>query len=231
MKKSLFIFLLSTLIILALATISFSESYYVSPAGDDSNSCLLPGTPCKTIQHAIDIAYGTEIYPVTIQVAAGTYNEHLVMDAWESLVGGWNSDFSQQWDFENDGLEPDPEYATIIDGEEIATCLTLNNIEAVTVDGFTIQNGFGEYTYDDHEFVGGGAFCLNSSVHFKHTIFLENTAEGGMGLYNLSSSVVISKCLFQRNYSAAPDMNLDIGGVIYHVGGTLSIRNSDFIGN
>ena len=123
-------------------------SYYVSPAGDDSNSCLYPGTPCKTIQRAIDIAYGKETCPVTIHVAAGTYNEHLVMDPWESLEGGWNSDFTQQWDFENNGLEPDPAYATIIDGEDNGTCLTLNNIEGVTVDGFTIQNGAGEHMYE-----------------------------------------------------------------------------------
>ena len=30
-------------------------SYYVSPTGDDSNNCLFPGTPCKTIQRALDV--------------------------------------------------------------------------------------------------------------------------------------------------------------------------------
>ena len=76
-----------------------------------------------------------------------------------------------------------------------------------------------------------GAYCDNSSVHFKHTTFLENTAEVGMALYNLSSSVVISECVFRSNYYYDDSGTGGEGGLIYHVGGTLSISNSDFIEN
>ena len=74
---------------------------------------------------------------------------------------------------------------------------------------------------------GGGAYCLNSSVHFNHTTFLENRASSGMGLYNVNSFVDISGCAFKSHDGFYESE----GWVIYHVGGTLTVSNSDFIEN
>lgn len=48
---------------------------YVSTSGNDSNTCLAPGSACLTIQHAVSIAqkYYLNAAPVTINLAAGTY--------------------------------------------------------------------------------------------------------------------------------------------------------------
>ena len=172
---------------------------YVSPSGNDNNHCLLPGSPCKTIQRAIDAAYGTETSPVTIHVAAGTYNEHLVMNSWESLGGGWNSDFTQQWDFDNDGLEPDPEYATIIDGGNNGTCITQLEVSGANINGFTIQNGLG---------VAGGIYLDHShptitycTIRDNEGDFYDDPAHAAGGMYNYNSNPSVFNCSFQDNIS------------------------------
>ena len=176
-------------------------SYYVSPAGYDGNDCLLPSTPCKTIQRAIDIAYGTESLPVTINVAAGTYNEHLVMDSYESLEGGWNSDFTQQWNFEDDGLEPDPAYETIIDGDANGTCITQLYVNGSNINELTIQNGLG---------VGGGIYFDSSHSAVANCMIKDNVGNnysGGnyaaAGMYNHDSSPEVINCSFDHNSSSA----------------------------
>ena len=100
-------------------------------------------------------------------MAAGTYTEHLVMDPWESLEGGWNSDFSQQWDFENGGLEPDMEYYTVIDGGNNGRCVTLESTgDTNMITGFTIQHGVADR--------GGGMSNVRSSPTVSHCRFYDN---------------------------------------------------------
>ncbi|PYJ08957.1 MAG: hypothetical protein DMF06_11575, partial [Verrucomicrobia bacterium] len=51
---------------------------YVGPGGNDTgNSCVVAGTPCATIAHAIAVANPGE----TIHIAAGEYTEfNIVVD-------------------------------------------------------------------------------------------------------------------------------------------------------
>jgi hypothetical protein len=53
-----------------------NRTYFVDPAGNDSNDGLTGGTPFLTIQKAIDTvaALDIDIYDVTIQLADGTYS-------------------------------------------------------------------------------------------------------------------------------------------------------------
>ena len=197
---------LSSLIVLTLTAfynpICFAQcpiSYYVAPTGNDANSCFLPGTPCKTIQHAIDFASGTETCPAIIHVAGGTYNEHIVMDSWESLEGGWNSDFTQQWDFENDGLEPNPAYLTVIDGEDNGTCITQLEKSGANINGLTIQNGRG---------VAGGIYLDHSHPNVTNCILKDNVGVEPLddryaagGIVNHYSSPTVSNCDFVDNAS------------------------------
>ena len=71
-------------------------NYYVSPGGDDSNTCTEAGRPCRTIKAAVDKA------PVghwTIKIARGIYTEDTIEigeHRFLTLEGGWNWDFSHQ---------------------------------------------------------------------------------------------------------------------------------------
>lgn len=73
------------------------KSYYVSPAGSNRNDALTPQTAVKDLQKAIDLAEEGSV----INIAEGNYLGKLDQGFVEvkkylSLVGGWNSDFSER---------------------------------------------------------------------------------------------------------------------------------------
>ena len=58
--------------------------WFVATTGNDTtNNCLTVGTPCLTIAHAISKASAGD----TINIAPGTYNEHLTVDKSLTFVG------------------------------------------------------------------------------------------------------------------------------------------------
>lgn len=65
-----------------LRTVSASGSLYVATTGNDSNSCLSPGAPCKTIQAAVNKAADGD----TINIAAGNYPGAVVIVQRKSLT-------------------------------------------------------------------------------------------------------------------------------------------------
>ena len=63
---------------LLLAAPAFALPRYVAPGGvDAANSCTNSGSPCATIQHAVDVAGSGD----SIEVAAAVYDQRV------SLVG------------------------------------------------------------------------------------------------------------------------------------------------
>jgi Leucine Rich Repeat (LRR) protein/parallel beta helix pectate lyase-like protein/thrombospondin type 3 repeat protein len=201
--------------------------------------------PFTSLQDAINAAGQNDI----IKVAAGIYYETLTFITEITLQGGWNIDFSQRWDFENDGIEPTAGYQTIIDGEGYGSCITLNYIsEQAAIDGFTIQNG-------ETEGYGGGISNDHSSPVISNCIFLNNStinSGGGGGIDNFYSSPTIDNCVFSGNstetsgggilnrYSSSPTITkcVFIGNTAHNGGGIYNVYNSSpsidsciFIGN
>jgi len=66
-----------------------ARTYYVATTGDDSNDGLTAGTPFLTIQKGVDTTCSIDIngFPVTIQVADGTYTDTTTLKA----VVGWRN--------------------------------------------------------------------------------------------------------------------------------------------
>ena len=64
-----------------VALVTGNVTYFVNPeTGNDSNSCLAAGSPCRTLQHAVylltnTLLWGINIGSAKISMAAGTYNE------------------------------------------------------------------------------------------------------------------------------------------------------------
>jgi hypothetical protein len=81
--------LATALLTLGLAAISASPAsaaganLYVDPAGTDAGNCQNAGTPCATVQYAVDQAGADDI----INVAAGTYDEDVTVAVDLAFVG------------------------------------------------------------------------------------------------------------------------------------------------
>jgi len=152
---------------------------------DDSDAAIYPGSSTWTVpgdfasvQEAIDDACTLD----TISVAAGTYTENIVIDAKTLHIVGAGSG------------------STVLDGGGADTVLTINDVDDGTLEGVTVQNGYGS--------MGGGltldeaaAFTL-SDVTFDAN---EGAHGGGVYIYNQSTraSVVLEDCVFTDNTSTS----------------------------
>lgn len=76
--------LLYLIALLVLPLSMTAQDRYVDPSGSDAaNDCSLPGSPCLTISHAMTQAITGE----DIHVAAGTYNENVLINKQVNLIG------------------------------------------------------------------------------------------------------------------------------------------------
>lgn len=206
-------------------TVSVSlEGLCVAPApiGNDANA----GTalaPFATIGHAIAAAEGSPVNPVTIHIAAGTYHENITMEAWKSLEGGWRNDFTGRWHFVADGIDPEAEYETIIDGGLVGRCLSIEAQDGVTIDGLTIRHGMAGNP-------GGGILIDNCSPVIKHCQVSDNTsASYGGGIACKLGNPTLSACRISTNAAAGSDKSY--GGGMYNEQAHPVITNCTFVWN
>jgi hypothetical protein len=135
---------------------------YVSTTGNDNagtNTCILLGSPCKTIQRALNAdPDGGDL----IMVASGLYTSAgsgnptpnvLIVVRSATLSGGWDTGFSAQTG------------ASVIDGETVNNGILVNTTEPVTVDRFEIRNS---KSYDS-----GAIYVL-----FSHLTLTNSTLQG-----------------------------------------------------
>ncbi len=110
-----------------------AANYYVSTAGDDANDGTGPGdaNAWLTIQHAIDTVVADDI----INVAAGTYNEHLIIHTPNINLIGEDKE-STIIDAMQDPSWSSAKAGILIEGSKTDQLGASN----VTISGFTIRN-------------------------------------------------------------------------------------------
>ncbi|HEB50720.1 MAG TPA: DUF1565 domain-containing protein [Desulfobulbus sp.] len=156
-----------------------------------------------TIQKALDAASPGD----TVQVAAGTYFEHITLKKGVILEGGWNADFSRR---DREG------FVTVIDGARDKGPVVVGADGAV-LDGFTIIHGSLRTTGDED--MGSGIYCKKSSPLIRNNIIRENEPSG---IYCSASAAHIIGNRITANIQA---------GVFAQKGSTLEITGNVITGN
>lgn len=116
----------------------------------------------SSIQKAIDVSRSGD----KVQVAAGTYFQHIKLKKGVILEGGWNSGFSRR----------DPAgYKTVLDGAKEKGPVVIGADGAI-LDGFAIMHGSLLVQGDLH--MGSGIYCRNTSPLIRNNIIKENEPSG-----------------------------------------------------
>jgi len=162
--------------------LTVSDLWVDGVTGNDSNDGS-EAFPFLTITHALNVAAGAPGNPVTIHVAACTYAAGtngetfpLDMESWVSLQG-------------------DDQDTTILDAEYAAYhVIYCNNVNNMTVEGFTITGGYAsEVGLLDPDACGGGIYLNDSSPTIQDNIVSGNVANrygGGICCFFMSSPII-----------------------------------------
>ncbi|NIN63251.1 MAG: hypothetical protein GTO63_00750 [Anaerolineae bacterium] len=159
---------------------------YVAPTGSDAgpNDCTNGGTPCETIQHAIDQADpGDEI-----RMAGGTYaNAGTVAAITKSLtiIGAYDPAFN--------GPDPDM-YESVLDAQWGGPVISMTNAGDVLLQHLTLTGGDGAGSCGTVG-CGGGVYAKDTILHVGHCVITNNVGSragqgrgGGVYIDNVSSS-------------------------------------------
>ena len=116
----------------------------------------------SSIQKAIDASRAGD----RVQVAAGTYFQHIKLKKGVVLEGGWNSGFSHR----------DPaKYKTVLDGAKEKGPVVIG-ADGAALDGFTVIHGSMLIKGDLH--MGSGIYCKNTSPVIRNNNIRENEPSG-----------------------------------------------------
>lgn len=202
-----------------------TTTWYVSTDGNDSNNCLAPNAACRTIAEAVGKASNDD----TIEIAAGTYNEHDIEVFDLTLNGAGMTD-------------------TIIDAGrngrifratgtvEIANMRLSNGL---TPSGNLFDSGGGgilasgsvtmrDVMLDNNEAAGsGGAIFNNRALVLENAQIISNKATGlGAGIYNNAGTITASQSLISDNMAFGNQ-----GGGVYAGGDLVHILDSTIANN
>ena len=204
MKRKIFSILFALLLVLSFSLVlalpvgaNLVDTYYVSTTGDNGNNGLSWGTAWQDIQYANSQA----VYGDTINVAAGTYYEHITLKDGVEVLGAGAS-------------------VTTINGGGSGTVVTANGVDSETkLDGFTITNGSATN--------GGGMYNYNSSSPVvTNCTFSGNSAAYGGGMLNdINSPPTVTNCIFSDNSASMS------GGGMYNQRSLTTVTNCTFSGN
>ncbi|MBN1872937.1 MAG: right-handed parallel beta-helix repeat-containing protein [Anaerolineae bacterium] len=193
------------------ASVSHADpnTWYVSPYGNDQNSCMVSHEPCCSVQGALNKASGGDI----INVAQGVYTDGIGTVAFITqnvkLYGGWNTSFT---------ICDADVYPSILDAQgkgPVIILIGLNNPDPISpeIKGFVVINGNGtnvEYcTASRTGGCGGGIFGINVTPFILGNIIAHNVATthsigygGGIHLEGSVSGGLIEGNVISNNMAA-----------------------------
>ena len=207
------------------------DHVYVSTTGSDIDGDGTENNPYQTIDKGIN-----SVNPDgTVNVADGTYYEHLIIAKSVNLLG-------------------QSQTGTIIDGNNIGRPITINPDIIVTISKFTIKNGNspdggginnnGDLTITDttitnntataiEGYAYGGGIYNHGNLTITNSIISENTVIGGTayggGIYS-DDNLIINNSTITGNAATSTDGYADGGGISNEFG-IITINNSSIIGN
>lgn len=202
---------------------------HVAETGTDgSNDCKNPSNPCKTIQHAIDVANPDD----AIHVVGGTYMSAsgpvAVITKPLAIVGGFDPAFT--------GAIPEI-YHTILDAGWKSSAISVANASNVVLDFLTLTHGDGTGNCSGSG-CGGGIYVANTDLHVGHCIVTDNVGSRanqgwGGGIYSFYSNIGVHGTQIVSNVANA-DLSSSTngsGGGLYALGGTASLVENQIISN
>jgi hypothetical protein len=198
MKKQTAYCTLASLLGLALMTLGLwlcaarpaladlTERYIAETGIDGSNDCKNPSTPCKTIQHAIDVADPEDAIHVAGGIYTSTTGPVAVITKSLAIVGSFDPSFTS--------LDPDM-YQTTLDAEWKSSVISVANASNVVLNFLILTHGDGTNNCDWIG-CGGGIYVTNAGLQVGHCIVTGNvgsrTSQGfGSGIYSYSSTISI----------------------------------------
>ncbi len=233
----LFLLVLGVLVGAGAALAATPSTYYVSPSGTDSTCAAgqSSSTPLKTIGFAVGCANAdttaataTAASPDIINIATGTYDEHLSISADVNLVGASGA---------------------IVDGTASGRIVLVGSGYTVGISNLTLQNGLAAAA-------NGGALSNSGTVNITSSTLSNNFASFGGGAVQNSGTLTITGSTFTGNSTAVAGGAIENegtltvtnstfsgnpispcgcepagGAVLWEVGGTASFSNSTIAGN
>ena len=188
-----------------------NAAWFVSPGGNNSNSCATPATPCLTIGAAV----GKAVAGDSVYVETGEYIGTVNLSKSLSLSGGWDSTFTLQ-----NGL------STINANNSRGILINSATPLSFSIDHFEIYNS---------NITGGsgGAVYISAStstINLSYITLRDNKGTDGIGvgLYNSGANVILDHVSIYDNISEKHS-SANLYGAVYN-NGTLTISNS-YIGN
>ncbi len=216
-----FVFSIAAVLATATLTTHAAGPWYVNAAtGDDANDCLSAGTACKTVGTAVTKASSGD----TINIAAGTYTDNIVLNKSLTFIGAGAS-------------------TTVLDGGGSSNVLWIGGGNTVTLSGITIQNGSasegaGIYNYgtlsltqvivtnNTASSLGGGILNGGVLTITNSTISNNTSTSQGAGIFNTGGQLWLDKVAIVNN-----DANGNTGGIHNQSGGTADLTNVTISGN
>lgn len=148
----------------SLAAPAATTWYVNASTGNDSFDCLSPGTACATIGAAVGKASDGD----TIEIAAGTYNEHDIEIYTELTLNGAGAE------------------STIIDAGAAGRVFRTGS--TVEISGVRMQSG--QTSSGDLFTEGGGAVLASGSLTLRDAVLVDNHAVGlGGAIFNMGTLV------------------------------------------